>query len=1048
VPALIPSLLLIAAPLAASAAPEWEDPAVFSIGAEKPHATLIPYSDRGTAVSFDAARSTRVISLSGMWKFRWVRNPFEVPAGFEAPGFDVSAWDDLPVPSNWQVVGAREGRAYDKPFFSNIRHPFKADPPRVPHDDNPTGLYRTAFTVPADWQGQRLFLQFGGVQSACYVWVNGAKVGYREDAFTPGEFDVTRLVRPGANVLAVEVIHHSDGSYLEDQDYWRFAGIFRDVRLYARPPLFVRDLAVRTDLDAQYQDATLDVRIALTNASDQERPNHKVRLSLLDANDQVVWTDILSSPASIPASGEVSLSVRPVVRAPRLWTAETPRLYRLTIELLDPADKTLEVLATRVGFRKVEIRGGQLLVNGVAVMFKGVNRHEFAPETGRVVSRETMVRDIQLMKQHNLNAVRTSHYPNDPLWYELTDEYGLYVIDEANIESHELWSRLAEDAAWQGAFVARGLAMVERDKNHPSIVIWSLGNEAGLGQNHFAMADAIRKLDPTRPIHYESRKDWPDMNAFDIISMMYPTLDDIVQRMEKDPARPLIICEYAHAMGNSVGNFKDYWDLFYKHPRLQGGFIWDWVDQALLVVKDGRPWWEIVNYSDGANVNDGLINAERVPQPEINEVKHVVQPVRFDLNQASGARLRLTNLYDFTSLDGVELRWQLIEDGVILQQGALPAPPVAPRETREIELPLQLPAFKMPADYFLNVSAHLKGDAPWAPKGHEIAYEQFELLYSRAENLSGQPKSRPEPRVVSSPERVAVSGPTFTAIFERKAGGLSSYLFQGTELLAAPLVPHLFRVPTDNDEGGSERSFAHRWRQAGLDRLELRPRSLSVRSVLPGVVHVTIENELVGAQASIVAQTIYSLDATGAIDVETTFTPQGTWPPLPRVGLQAQLPGAFSHATWYGRGPHESYWDRKTGARVGLYSSRVADLHFPYVMPQENGNRADVRWLTLTDTTGRGLRVSSSAPFNFTAHDYADAALLKAKTTEVIERDGRVTLSLDLQQMGLGGDDSWSPRVHPEYQLTQPSYTFRFALRGIDVPTSDRGSGTPTHRSR
>ncbi len=518
---------------------------------------------------------------------------------------------------------------------------------------------------------------------------------------------------------------------------------------------------------------------------------------------------------------------------------------------------------------------------------------------------------------------------------------------------------------------------------------------------------------------------------------MYPGIDDVIRRMQSDPKRPVIVSEYAHSMGNSVGNFKDYWDLFYKYPRLQGGFSWDWVDQALRIAKDGKPWWEIINYSDGANVNDGLINAERLPQPEINEVKHVVQPVRFELNQASGIRLRLTNLYDFVSLDGLELRWQVIEDGVVLQQGSLPAPAVAAHQTQEIALPAKIPAFRNPAEYFLNVSAHLKSDTPWAPKGHEIAYEQFELLYSRAGNLSGQPKSRPEPRVVSSPERVAVSGPAFTAVFERSTGGLSSYLFQGTELLAGPLVPHFFRVPTDNDEGGGARGFAQRWRQAGLDRLERRPRALSVKSDAPGTVQVTIENEMVGAQTSIVAQTVYSLDASGAIDVETTFKLQGTWPPLPRVGLQMQLPGAFSHAKWYGRGPHESYWDRKTSARVGLYTARVADLHFPYVMAQENGNRADVRWLTLTNDAGQGLRVSGTPTLNFTAHDYTDTALLKAKQTEVIEKDGKVTLSLDWQQMGLGGDDSWNPRVHPEYQLTKDSYSFSFRLQGVDVKTHD-----------
>ena len=667
----------------------------------------------------------------------------------------------------------------------------------------------------------------------------------------------------------------------------------------------------------------------------------------------------------------------------------------------------------------MEIRDGQLLVNGVAVTFKGANRHEFDPDTGRVVSRDTMLRDIALLKQHNLNAVRTSHYPNTTLWYDLCDEYGIYLIDEANIETHELWNKLADDAEWKDAFVARGLAMVERDKNHPSVVIWSLGNETGLGPNHFAMAEAMRARDRSRPIHYESRNDFAALNAFDIISTMYPTVEDILRRMEQDPTRPVIICEYAHSMGNSVGNFKDYWDAFDLYPRLQGGFIWDWVDQALRVVKDGKPWWEIVNSWDGANVNDGLINAERVPQPELEEVKHVVQYVKFVPVDPAAGRIRITNDYDFLSLGFLRLEWQLVEDGVTVQKGGQDAPDLAPRETREVVLPLTKPTPKPGAEYFLNVSARLRSDTPWAKKGHEVAWEQLPLPVPApaAAAPAAVAMTLPLPQVAASPERVQVSGGSWAVAFERASGGLASFGFRDHQLLAGSLVPHFFRVPTDNDEGGGEKGYAHRWRQAGLDRLAFQVEPLTASAPSAEGVRVTVESRAVGTASPLVVRSVYTVRPSGEILVESKVTVGSEWPPLPRVGLQMQLPGTLSKATWYGRGPHESYWDRKTGARVGLYEKPVAEWHFPYVMPQENGNRTDVRWMALTGEDGFGLLVTGEGLLNVTAHDYTDAALLAAKQTERIEKDGRVTLSLDWQQMGLGGDDSWSPRVHPEYQL-------------------------------
>ncbi len=487
----------------------------------------------------------------------------------------------------------------------------------MPHDDNPVGLYRTRFEAPAGGSGRSVFVHFAGVQSAYYVWLNGQRLGYREDAFTPGEFDLTAHLRPGTNVLAVEVIHHSDGSYLEDQDYWRFAGIFRDVYLLATPKVRLRDFVVRTDLDAAYRDATLEVRASLENRSGASALGHHVVASVVDAAGAEVWSAKLAPQGPIPAGGESALSSSGLVRAPRLWSAEAPNLYTLVLEHRDAAGQVEEAVAQRIGFREVEIKGGQLLLNGVAITFKGTNRHEFDPDHGRVVSRERMAQDIRLMKQHNFNAVRTSHYPNDPLWLELCDELGLYAVDEANVESHELWEKkiyIADDPAWTGAFVARGVAMVERDKNHPSVVYWSMGNETGLGRSFDAMYEAMKAIDPTRPIHYESLNPpyAPTLSRFDIISMMYPTVDHVLDLMNQDPTRPVIICEYAHAMGNGLGNFRKYWDAFDKYPRLQGAFVWDWVDQALRHPgPGGRAVWNWVNTSDGANGNDGLVNADR-----------------------------------------------------------------------------------------------------------------------------------------------------------------------------------------------------------------------------------------------------------------------------------------------------------------------------------------------------------------------------------------------------------------------------------------------------
>jgi beta-galactosidase len=1031
----LPVLFLLASAPNPKAAPAWEDPAVFRVGTERPRATFVAFAEREAAIKGDRARSPFFQLLSGTWRFHWAKNPFALPAGFEQPGYDDAAWDPMPVPSNWQVVGANENRPYDRPFFSNIKHPFKADPPHVPHDDNPVGLYRTHFEVPAGWKGRSVFVHFAGVQSAYYVWLNGRKLGYKEDAFTPGEFDLTAHLRPGANVLAVEVIHHSDGSYLEDQDYWRLAGIFRDVYLLSAPKVRLRDFAVRTDLDAAYRDATLEIRAAIENRSAALAPGHQVVATVLAADGSEVFQAKLAPTAAIADGQEASLSASGLVRAPRLWSAETPNLYTLVLEHKDGAGVVQEAVAQKIGFREVEIKSGQLLLNGVAITFKGVNRHEFDPDHGRVISRERMLQDIRLMKQNSFNAVRTSHYPNDPAWLALCDEMGLYVVDEANVESHELWEKkvyIADFPEWTGAFVARGTAMVERDKNHPSIVYWSMGNETGLGRSFDAMYKAMKALDPTRPIHYESRNPPYDsgLSSFDVISTMYPTVDHIVELMNQDPSRPVIICEYAHSMGNSLGNFKDYWDAYDKYPRLQGGFTWDWVDQALRHPgPGGQPLWDWVNTSDGANANDGLVNADRLPQPEILEARKVQQPVKIEGIDASAGRVRVRNAYDFLDLSHLGLEWRLVADGVPVQSGALAEPlDVMPGASRELTLGVDAGKVPPGQEGFLEVSLRLRDEQAWGPRGHEVAWEQIAL----PRTVVAGPVLATAPGALeaqSDGRRVTLSSADLTAVIED--GGLVSYRWKGEEQLAGPLVPHLWRVPTDNDEGGGDASYAHRWREAGLDRLQAVAQAPTVEAYSTGRARVRVPVRLSGTKAALNLTTTWEVASDGTIAASAAFTAEGELPPLPRVGFQLQLPASHDRARWYGRGPQESYADRKEGARYGLFRSPVADLHFPYVMAQENGNHTDTRWLEVVDARGRGLRFSAEGPLDFTAHDYTDAALLAAKTSQRIERDGRVTLSLDLAQMGLGGDDSWSPRVHPEYQLTAREYAFSFRITPV-----------------
>lgn len=1007
---------------------DWENPAVFKLNTEPYHCTLMPYQDIASAKTFDKTKSVFYKSLNGTWKFKWIKTPVLVPDDFYSPGHSTAGWDDITIPSNWQLT-----YKYDPPIFTNIKHPFPADPPYVPKEDtNATGLFRRTFTVPDAWKDKQIFLHFGAVQSALYVWVNGKKIGYHEDGMTPAEFNITSYLQKGENTLAAEVINWSDGSYLEDQDFWRLSGIYRDVFLFATPSIHIRDFHVKTGLDDSCQNAVFDLTVNLKNYSAQQT-NNTVKITLSDTRSKIIFDKIIAQENMVVGDERV-LNIKENIFSPRKWTAETPNLYLLTLQLLNAKGKVLEVLTEKIGFRQIEIKNGQLLVNRKAIKVKGVNRHEFDMYKGRTISKELMVKDIKLMKQNNINAVRTSHYPNATEWYDLCDEYGLYVMDEANLESHELWSDkeiyLSEDTSWTKAFVERGVAMVERDKNHPSIIFWSMGNETGWGKNFDSMYAEIKRIDSTRPVHYESQIPAYEkaLSRYDIISLMYPSVQEIMHFMNADSTRPVIICEYAHGMGNSIGNLRWYWDTFYKYPRLQGGFIWDWVDQGLRSKDENdREYWNIENKIDSANANDGLINPDRVPQPEINEVKKVLQNINVIAKDIFNGKVEIRNGFFFRDIGDVVLQWDLIKNGKNIQTGMINQLNVQPQTSTSLTIPFNKDLIKPGAEYFLNFRFVLKHANNWADKGFEIASEQL-VIPSVSQPITISTTNFPAIQVKQT-NNIVLKGKDFSVTFSKKLGTLTSYSFKGREFLSSPVVPNFWRVPTDNDEGGKRNSYAYRWRATGLDAINVVPVEMTTETIQSGIVKVFASNNIQLKKAIINYTAIYTIYGNGDINMQLAFETRDELPPLARVGMQFVLPASFNELTWYGRGPFENYEDRKESAKAGLYKGKVADQYFSYVMPQENGNKTDVRWMKVLAGDGRGILITSDSLLSVNVQNYSLQSLNKSKTSHRLKRGDGTYLFVDMKQMGVGGDIGWAPRVHPEYLLTAKKYEYSFWLK-------------------
>ncbi|WP_294279191.1 glycoside hydrolase family 2 TIM barrel-domain containing protein [uncultured Sphingomonas sp.] len=1007
--------------------PDWENPAVNHIGAEPMHSSFAGFETRAAALSGDVAKSRYHLSLDGTWKVHMSPNPEARPVGFEDPARDVSSWRDVKVPGILQAEGL------SRAIFVGSGYPFPRNAPFIEHRLNEVASYRRDFVVPAHFAGRRLLLNVGAAGAAYYLWVNGQKIGYSEDSKLPTEFDISRAAKPGRNTVAIELYRHSDGSYLEDQDFWRVNGIERSITLYAAPQTHIRDLGIDAGLTHDYRDGTLSAAIDLAGAAEATT----VRATLLDGKRTVLTRTATPTGSTATITAEV-----PGVKT---WSAEDPNLYTLLVELLDARGKLIEATSRRIGFRTVEVAGGEVRVNGKRIMIRGVNRHEHDPHTFRIVSEETMRKDIELMKAANINAVRTSHYPNDPRWYDLADEYGLYVMDEANIESHGYLSltqekndptlNLGHDPAWAAAHLDRVQRMVERDRNHPSVIFWSLGNESGVGPNFEAAAKWVRAHDKTRLINFlgYSMSGWrhPTNDYVDIFAPMYDDVEklaDYAQRPEF--TQPLILCEYAHSMGNSLGDFQGYWDIFRKYPKLQGGFVWDWVDQTMILKdKQGRPYWgqgldydpdpkDAGLHGDDSPVGDGVIQSDRTPDPEYYEMAHVQSPIHFT---HEGGGWQVVNRHDHIDLSRFTLDWTVLENGVETAHGSIATPQVLPGQSAPIAFTLPAPK-DASAERSLILRARTKAGAiPPLPAGQVIGWEQFALsapVFATAPAGSVAPEESADAMTLKAGNAVLEIDPT--------TGLVRRYARDGKTLLTGG-APNFYRAPTDNDVGSDVPKSHAMWRYFSEHR--------RLDDIHRDGNAIVVDQDM--GVGSVKMQTRWTMAPDGAATATVRFTPlRATLPDPLRVGLAFATPGQqFSQVSWFGRGPWESYADRKTGAIIARWDGKLADQYHDYARPQESGNKTDVRWVQLTGT-GVGLRVTGAQPLSVNAlpFPYSDLALkppTKAHSSDIYPH-GDGTLLIDAAQAGVGGDTGWNldGRAHIPYRIALQPLTYSFTIGG------------------
>jgi beta-galactosidase len=1081
----------------------WESPEVSGEGRLPMCSPLLPYESFSSALADLRSGPAGIkkpetpwrLGLDGEWSFALAGNPESIPRDFAAVGFDDSDWGKLRVPGTWTLQG------YDKPHYTNVVMPFGNVPPSSPASHNPTGLYRMSFALPSGWEKRRIVLHVGGAESFLEAWCNGARLGFSKDTRLPSEFDITRYVKPGENLLGFMVIRYSDSSFVEDQDQWWYGGIYRSVYLYSTDFAYIADLDARPKLSSDFSSGSVEASAKLgftfDPASDAVptatapvdysetglptdadgaayRGDYSVRLALYEAQGSAPIAEAEAKVGALYRSSRWETRLSLPVSSPRLWSHETPSLYRLVASLVSPVGKELEHVAVSLGFRKVEVRDRQLLINGKAVLIKGVNRHEHDERMGKTLDVADMVKDIEIMKSHNFNAVRLSHYPNDERWYELCDEYGLYLYDEANIECHAYYDQICRDQRYASAFLERGMRMVIRDKNHPSIIVWSLGNESGYGPNHDMLAGWIRSFDPTRPIHYEGacRPEWGQgwhtlesikrgAAATDIVSTMYPPVDLLEQWADTtEDERPFIMCEFSHAMGNSNGSLSDYWHAIETHKGLQGGFIWDWVDQGIESFDDkGTKYWKYGGDfgdkpSDLDFICNGLVFPDRSEKPVLAECAKLFQPVRGRADHPATGKIVIENRRDFTDLSDLKLRWTIQAEGEAVLSGTAALPHIAPGASAEIDLgiPWTSEAREKAAssESFLFLEFVLAAKSAWAPAGTRLGWEQLCLNAQRCRldrsKCVGYGLGQAE--LVSS-ERgyVAAAKGVYEASFA-KEGFLSGLSFGSGELMASPLVMNLWRAPTENDglklfmslrgikdfEWYCENKAMYGWLDAGLDETSFR--LADMRADLPAR-RLAITHEAFGRGGRRLGRFVQDwFFSPEGPEAAFLFDLEPSLPELPKVGLSCALIGGLEKAKWYGRGPEECYSDRKAGAAVGLYESKVESLGVPYVLPQENGNRTETRFLELSrplSQKDKGFRIESPGLFDFTASHFSTRNLWEAKHTCDLVPSPELFLSIDVAQRGVG-TATCGPDTLERYRLRPGAYRFELRFRSARRP--------------
>lgn len=1050
---------------------DWENPRVVNINKEDGHVLAMPYDS--FEETLDKKVSKYKCTLNGKWKFHWcmgVKNRIE---DFYKLDYDTSSWEDIDVPSVWQLKG------YGKPYYIAYNYPpaintKKGRIPEIDHEKNEIGCYRRTFTVPELFRDREIFMHFGGVKSAFNLYINGEKVGFSKGSMTPSEFNITNYLKEGENVAAVEVFRFSDGTYLEDQDMWFLSGIFREVYLYAEPKTYIRDFFAKSIMDAEYKDVNFQVEVEIKNTSSASKTSHLL-IYLEEYKSKSLSNIIIDKKFDISANKSIKLNLETLINNPAKWTAETPNLYRLVFALKNELDEIIELKFIQYGFKVVELKDEKILINGKPIMIKGVNRHDFDPDNGWNVPKERYYQDLNIMKRHNINAIRASHYPNDPFFYELCNEYGFYVMDEADMETHGVRRKgvPGSNPLWTKPVVDRMERMVLRDRNHPCIFMWSLGNEAGYGSNFTAMKEAALKLDDTRQFHYEG--DY-DISVSDVLSRMYPTIDilekignhqevkiniidNVLNKLAADnkplkpeqyAGKPVILCEYAHAMENSLGNFQEYMDIFEKYPNMAGGFIWDFVDQAIhRVDENGKDTWlyggdfdeEITDRFFCAN---GIICADRSLHPSIYEVKKVYQEIKVHPVDLLSGKIEIENKYSFIDLSRLKLCWEISEDGAAIEKGSLENLKVLPKQKVQYQLDFPKIYYVENKEYHLLVSFKLKDDTVWAEKDYEVAWDQFKLtipvnsakeLDLKGHNLQSHGLGEVaatldnEINVNKDKEIIFISNENFKLAVSKITGGMESLSYGFGELISEPMLPNYWRALTDNDYGYA--NFKPKLERFFVDNSWIKATKMpKIKSVdvdkTENNVIITISQRVRNCIGDVIIK--YIINAEGQIRVKHSLTPSKD---MYRIGMQLKMPKEYDFVTWYGKGPHENYIDRNTGAKVAIYVNKVNDLVHNYMRPQENGNRTDVRWFSIENETGEGIKISdvSDKLLNFSVFPYSQEALHQAKHIYELKEEDVNTVNVDYMQCGVGGDLPGLANLHDAYIIHKKvHYEYSFII--------------------